>query len=80
MGGFAHAAERDEERLKTPSHPTRLLDAWKPSERRRLGYLSTRSYEQPTMSIPTDLWSYQRLFIEQRRDAANPFIAKPLTR
>ena len=54
----------------------RLLSAWQPSERRRLGLLSLRSYEQAGMFCPTDVWTYQRLFIDQQRDASNPWAAK----
>jgi len=72
----AGQAARDEDPLSQPCQPKHLLDAWRPSERRRLGVLSTRSYDNAAMCVPTDVWSYQRLFIEQRRDAANPFAAK----
>jgi len=54
-----------------PTPPSRLLDAWKPSERRRLGYLATRAYDQSSIACPTDVWSYQQIFIEQQRDAGN---------
>ncbi len=56
-----------------PDIPSRssLLDSWKQSDRRIKGALSFRAYEQASISCPTDVWSYQRLFIEQRRDAAN---------
>ena len=50
---------------------TSLLDSWKHSDRRMKGHLSFKSYEQSGISCPTDVWSYQRLFIEQRRDAGN---------
>lgn len=56
---------------------TRILDSWKPSDRRRLGHLSFKAYEQSGMNCPTDLWSYQRLFIEQRRDDGNLWSGKP---
>ena len=59
---------------------SRLLDAWKPSERRRLGFLATRSYEQSGMTCPTDVWSYQQMFIEQQRDDANPWVVKQSVR
>ena len=49
----------------------RMLDCWKPSDRRRLGHLSFKAYEIQAMNCPTDLWSYQRLFIEQQRDGGN---------
>jgi hypothetical protein len=48
-----------------------LLDSWKQSDRRVKGQLSFKAYEGASISCPTDVWSYQRLFIEQRRDAAN---------
>jgi hypothetical protein len=48
-----------------------LLDSWRPSDRRTKGHLSFKAYEQASISCPTDVWSYQRLFIEQRRDPAN---------
>ena len=67
---------RDENHLNPSTQPGRLLDAWRPSDRRRLGFLCTRSYENAGLSAPSDVWSYQRLFIEQRRDAANPFAGK----
>ena len=71
---------RDEDQLNPSTQPARLVDAWRPSDRRRLGFLSPRSYENAGLSAPSDVWSYQRLFIEQRRDGANPFSAKPGTR
>ena len=54
----------------------KILDCWKPSDRRRLGHLSFKAYEQASIICPTDMWSYQRLFIEQRRDGGNLW-AKP---
>lgn len=50
---------------------SKLLDCWKPSDRRRLGHLSFKAYDQSSINCPTDLWTYQRLFIEQRRDEGN---------
>lgn len=50
---------------------SKLLDFWKPSDRRRLGHLSFKAYDQSSIDCPTDLWTYQRLFIEQRRDEGN---------
>ena len=58
----------------------RLLDAWKPSDRRRLGLLSMRSYEQSGMVCPTDVWTYQQMFIEQQRDESNPWVVKKSVR
>jgi hypothetical protein len=55
----------------------RILDFWTPSDRRRLGHLSFKAYEQASMNCPTDLWTYQRLFIEQRRDVGNLWSAQP---
>ena len=57
----------------------RIVDSWKPSDRRRQGHLSFKAYEQAGIQCPTDLWSYQRLFIEQRRDAGN-LLAGPSAR
>jgi len=72
-GTPAGQTDRVEAPMNTPNPPSRLVDAWMPSDRRRLGFLSLRSYEQAAMSCPTDMWSYQQLFIEQRRDDRNPF-------
>ena len=72
-GAGAGRPDRVETPMTQTRQPIRLLDAWMPSERRRLGLLSLRSYEQTGMSCPTDMWSYQQMFIEQRRDARNPF-------
>ena len=77
-GIISGQATSDEGPLSPSPKPMRLLDAWRPSDRRRLGVLSTRSYDQAAMSVPTDVWSYQRLFIEQRRDANNPFATKAI--
>jgi len=52
---------------------TSLLDSWIPSDRRAKGPLSFKAYDQASLSCPTDMWSYQRLFIEQRRDDRNLF-------
>jgi hypothetical protein len=71
---------RDEDHLNPSTQTARLLDAWRPSDRQRLGFLSTRSYENTGLSAPSDVWSYQRMFIEQRRDGTNPFGAKPVAR
>ena len=59
-----------------PPVPSSILECWTPSDRRRLGHLSFKAYDQATMNCPTDLWSYQRLFIEQQRDAANLWAPK----
>ena len=50
---------------------SRLLDCWAPSDRRRLGLLSFKAYDQSSINCPTDMWSYQKMFIEQRRDAGD---------
>jgi hypothetical protein len=76
-GNLPGLAGCDEDPLNANPQPSRLLDAWRPSDRRRLGLLSTRSYDNAAMTMPTDMWSYQRLFIDQRRDGANPFAVKP---
>jgi hypothetical protein len=75
-GVFPGEGRCDVDPLNPSSQPSRLLDAWRPSDRRRLGLLSTRSYEKSAMTLPTDVWSYQRLFIDQQRDSANPFATK----
>jgi len=75
-GVFPGQGPCDVDTLNPSTQPSRLLDAWRPSDRRRLGMLSTRSYEKSAMTLPTDVWSYQRLFIDQQRDNANPFSAK----
>jgi hypothetical protein len=56
-----------------PDLPQRstLLDSWKQSDRRTKGHLSFKAYERASLSCPTDVWSYQRLFIDQRRDPKN---------
>ncbi len=53
-----------------------ILTNWKPSDRRKEGRLSFKAYEQAGITCPTDVWSYQRLFIEQRRDAGNLLAAR----
>ena len=70
------SATMPEAPVNTTLQSSRLLNAWQPSERRRLGLLSMRSYEQAGMACPTDVWSYQRMFIEQQRDAGNPWAVK----
>ncbi len=69
----AHANEDNWLLRQVAEAPQRksILDSWKPSDRRRLGHLSFKAYEQASMNCPTDMWSYQRLFIEQRRDEGN---------
>ena len=54
-----------------------LSDNWRPSDKRRLGKLSFKAYDKGALDLPTDVWSYQRLFIEQRRDEANLWAVQP---
>jgi hypothetical protein len=54
-----------------------LLSHWQPSERRRYGYLAARAYAESRLKCPTDIWSYQRIYAEQCRDAANLWAARP---
>jgi hypothetical protein len=54
-----------------------LLSHWQPSERRRYGYLATRAFAESRLKCPTDIWSYQRIYAEQCRDADNLWAARP---